>query len=132
MLLAIGHIFELFGGEGLLRPAMHYRWNFDDQNLDFLNSEFSLLVPPGGHDEGAFAHNSGRMRKAAVNFGVTPDSVPLIEAAFEEWLDLFSAHLEHHPYLLIKRFVISTVQVGNHRTHTRHQALTTEKGHGTR
>ena len=28
----IAQIFELFGGEGLLRPAMHYRWNFDETN----------------------------------------------------------------------------------------------------
>ena len=93
-------MFELFGGEGLLRPAMHYRWNFDDQNLAFLNSEFAVLVPGASHDEEAFLHNSGRMRKAAVNFGVTPESVEAIEAAFDEWLDLFSAHLVDHPYLL--------------------------------
>ena len=99
-LLAISHAFELFGGEGLLRPAMHYRWNFDDQNLAFLSSEFALLVPGANHDHDAFLHNSGRMRKAAVNFGVTPQSMPTIEAAFHEWLDLFSAHLEAHPYLL--------------------------------
>jgi glutathione S-transferase len=100
ILLAISHVFELFGGEGLLRPAMHYRWNFDDQNLAFLNSEFALLVPGQAHDEQAFLHNSGRMRKAAANFGVTADSIPVIEASFEEWLDLFSAHLADHPYLL--------------------------------
>jgi len=100
VLLAISHVFELFGGEGLLRPAMHYRWNFDDQNLAFLNSEFALLVPGGTHDEKAFLHNSGRMRNAAVTFGVTPESIPAIEAAFEEWLDLFSAHLVNHPYLV--------------------------------
>lgn len=99
-LLAISHVFEVFGGEGLLRPAMHYRWNFDDQNLAFLNAEFSVLVPPGSHDEEGFLHNSGRMRKAAVTFGVVPASMELIEAAFEEFLDLFSAHLEQHPYLL--------------------------------
>ena len=99
-LLAISHLFELFGGEGLLRPAMHYRWNFDDQNLAFLSSEFALLVPGAIHDHQAFLHNSGRMRKAAVNFGVTPDSFAAIEASFEEWLDLFSAHLVDHPYLL--------------------------------
>ena len=100
VLLAIGHVFELFGGEGLLRPAMHYRWNFDEENLSYLSAEFALLVPPGTHDEAAFVHNSGRMRKAAVNFGVTPDSIPAIEEAFGEWLDLFSAHLVDHPYLL--------------------------------
>ena len=100
VLLAISHLFELFGGEGLLRPAMHYRWNFDEQNLTFLSSEFALLVPGASHDEEAFLHNSGRMRKAAVTFGVTPDSVGAIEAAFHQWLDLFSAHLVDHPYLL--------------------------------
>lgn len=102
-LLAISHLFELFGGEGLLRPAMHYRWNFDDENLAFLTSEFSVLVPAGmtqEQAEEAFLHNSGRMRKAAVGFGATPESAPAIEAAFHEWLDLFSAHLVDHPYLL--------------------------------
>ncbi len=100
VLLAISHVFELFGGEGLLRPAMHYRWNFDEQNLAFLSSEFSLLVPGQVQDDEAFLHNSGRMRKAAVAFGVTPESTETIEVAFEEWLDLFSAHLADHPYLL--------------------------------
>jgi len=100
ILLAISHVFELFGGEGLLRPAMHYRWNFDDENLAFLNSEFALLVPGASHDEAAFLHNSGRMRNAAANFGVTAESIPAIEDAFGEWLDLFSDHLADHPYLL--------------------------------
>jgi glutathione S-transferase len=102
VLLAISHVFELFGGEGLLRPAMHYRWNFDEDNLAFLASEFALLAPPAGEESSpaVFAQMSGRMRRAAVNFGVTPDSAAAIEAAFEEWLDLFSAHLRDHPYLL--------------------------------
>jgi len=100
VLLAISHLFELFGGEGLLRPAMHYRWNFDGQNLAFLNSEFAMVAPGANHDEDAFRHNSGRMRKAAANFGVTPDSTGAIEAAFHEWLNLFSAHLVNQPYLL--------------------------------
>jgi len=47
-----------------------------------------------------FRKSSGRMRKAAVAFGVSAASQPLIETAFEEWLDLFSAHLVEHPYLL--------------------------------
>lgn len=103
VLLAISHVFELFGGEGLLRPAMHYRWNFDAENLNFIAAEFALLMPPMEDDEAThafFLQNSGRMRKAAVSFGVTPESGPAIETAFEEWLDLFSAHLRDHPYLL--------------------------------
>lgn len=102
VLLAISHVFELFGGEGLLRPAMHYRWNFDEENLTFLASEFALLAKPTDEESSpaVFAQMSGRMRRAAVSFGVTPDSAAAIEAAFEEWLDLFSAHLCGHPYLL--------------------------------
>jgi len=106
LLLAVAHVFELFGGEGLLRPAMHYRWNFDDENLSFLTAEFALLMPQGLTAEQAeqgFLHNSGRMRNAAVVFGVTPESQPLIETAFHEWLDLFEAHLVDHPYLLGNR-----------------------------
>lgn len=102
VLLAIGHLFENFGGEGLLRPAMHYRWNFDRENLDYLRSEFALVAPPADspeEGERVFLHNSGRMRKATVNFGATPETAPLVEQAFCEWLDLFSAHLAHHPYL---------------------------------
>jgi len=103
LLLAVAHVFELFGGEGLLRPAMHYRWNFDEENLAFLTSEFALLSPQSLTTEQAeqgFLHGSGRMRKAASSFGVSADSAPLIEAAFHEWLDLLSAHLIDHPYLL--------------------------------
>lgn len=102
VLLAISHVFELFGGEGLLRPAMHYRWNFDEENLNYIAAEFALLAPPVDDDTAMkfFLHSSGRMRKAAVTFGVTPESAPAIETAFEEWLDLFSEHLREHPYLL--------------------------------
>jgi glutathione S-transferase len=103
VLLAISHVFEMFGGEGLMRPAMHYRWNFDDENLDFLRSEFALVAPPAAspeEEEKVFLHNSGRMRKATVNFGATPETAPVIEKGFHEWLHLFDAHLAHHPYLL--------------------------------
>jgi hypothetical protein len=101
--LAVTHLFELFGGEGLLRPAMHYRWNFDEQNLSFLESEFGIsVIPKMTSDQISmnFARSSGRMRKAAVTFGVGPHSVELIESSFMEWLELFSAHLELNGYLL--------------------------------
>jgi glutathione S-transferase len=103
----IGHVFELFGGEGMLRSAMHYRWNFDEINLDFLRSEFSTSIGPvGSTDEeydAVFDFSSGRMRKVAVSWGVTPESIPLVEASFKEFLSLFSDHLRAHPYLLGSR-----------------------------
>jgi glutathione S-transferase len=100
----VGQIFELFGGEGLLRPAMHYRWNFDDVNKAFLSIDFaSSLAPTGAPDDvqaGIFTMASARMRKAMASFGVTPDSIPAVEASYAEFLRLFNAHLAASPYLL--------------------------------
>jgi glutathione S-transferase len=100
----ISQIFELFGGEGLLRPAMHYRWNFDETNRAFLANDFSAALAPTGAGpeewEQVFAMASARMRKAMRNFAVTADTIPLVEASYEQFLDLLDAHLAHSPYLL--------------------------------
>ena len=102
--LAVSRLFELFGGEGLLRAAMHYRWNFDDTNLPFLIDDFcaSLAAPGSSAEERAavFARSSGAMRKATSGFGVTADTAPLVEAAYLEFLARLDAHLAHAPYLL--------------------------------
>ena len=99
----IAHLFELFGGEGLLRPAMHYRWNFDAENLAFLTDDFTNALVPGGDADAKaafFARSSGRMRQAAAGFGVSPETGTAIEAAYKDFLDRFSAHLHQMPFLL--------------------------------
>ncbi len=101
-LRVIAHLFELFGGEGILRAAMHYRWNFDETNLDFLRVAFEDVLPDGlsaEEREPVFLHASGRMRKAAVAFGVMPETYETIESTYTELLKLFNAHLESWPYL---------------------------------
>jgi len=100
---AVAHLLELFGGEGLLRPAMHYRWDFDDTNVAFLSKDFSASLVLGGDDEtrhGVFAFSSDRMRSATTAFGVSDALVPEIERSYEEFLDLFDAHLAGSPFLL--------------------------------
>ncbi len=102
-LRAISLLFELFGGEGLLRPAMHYRWNFDVDNLDFLRSSFKDVFPPGLNEEEAeqaFLHGSGRMRQAAVSFGVIPETFELIESSYRDFLLRFNRHLGESSFLL--------------------------------
>lgn len=100
----IGQIFELFGGEGLLRPAMHYRWNFDEVNRAFLSVDFAAsLVPAGASAEeraDIFEMASQRMRKAMASFGVSAETIPAIEASYAQFLRLFDAHLEGSPFLL--------------------------------
>ena len=96
-------IMEIFGGEGLLRPAMHYRWNFDDDNLDFIVQQFGLFAEPLSPPEerrAAALHGAGRMRQAARAFGVDESTAPAIEAAYHEILAEFEAHFSAHPYLL--------------------------------
>jgi glutathione S-transferase len=103
VLRALALILEMFGGEGLLRPAMHYRWNFDADNLAFLEEDFCAALAPLADTEGrraVFATASGRMRKAASTFGVTPESAPLIEAAYLQFLSLLEGHLGVAPFLL--------------------------------
>ena len=96
-------IMEFFGGEGMLRPAMHYRWNFDEDNLAFIAQQFGLFAMPHvplaeRHDMAV--HAMGRMRKAALMFGVNETTAPHIEAAYMEMLAEFEAHFAAHPYLL--------------------------------
>lgn len=99
----VSRIFELFGGEGMVRPAMHYRWNFDAENLDFLMQDFSGPLAPGADMQARreiFASSSARMRQAAAIFGVNAATAPAIEQSYETFLALFEAHLETTPYLL--------------------------------
>ena len=46
----LSRLFDVIGAEGLLRPAMHYRWNFDELNVDFLRFYFETLMPEGRKD----------------------------------------------------------------------------------
>jgi len=101
--LAVAHVLELYGCEGLLRPAMHYRWNFPEINDGFIEMNFgdgiSTGVPPEQAREAA-RHGMDRMRFAAVAFGVSPEAIPAIEACYLEFLELLQAHLMQAPYLL--------------------------------
>jgi len=82
---AVALLFQLFGNEGLLRPAMHYRWNFDDENLDFIKVSFADVLPAHLDAAGrsaAFDHASGRMRKASTAFGAVPETLAAIEVSY--------------------------------------------------
>ena len=103
VLAVLAHVFELFGGEGLLRPAMHYRWNFDADNLDFLRADFCAGLAPGAsadEQRAIFDLASKRMRQATLAFGVTPQTIATIEHSYADFLGRLDHHLAHTPYLL--------------------------------
>jgi glutathione S-transferase len=103
LLAVLAHLFELFGGEGLLRSAMHYRWNFDAENLDFLRADFGSTLAPGApiaQQNEVFQFASKRMRDATVAFGVNSTTISEVEASTIEFLQRFDRHLANTPYLL--------------------------------
>ena len=96
----ISALFDVIGTDGLLRPAMHYRWNFPDDNLEFVRYHFlhSQRDVPEREDKTEAMMN--RMRHAAMIFGVTEQSQPVVEALYLEYLDALNTHFQHYPYLL--------------------------------
>jgi len=97
----IALLIDLLGAEGMLRPAMHYRWNFKEENEGFLEQNFRTLVPGSAGDAAAMTREAmDSMRQAAVSFGAVPAAFSVIEKVYEEFLDLLDAHFARHPYLL--------------------------------
>ncbi len=99
-------LFELMGDEWLLIPAMHYRWNFPEENEKFIMGEFGRIIAPWA--PGLLRRIAGR--QLAKNFsgmlpmlGITEKTIPAIEAGYEEFLGHLDAHFAQHSYLLGER-----------------------------
>ncbi len=96
----ISALFDVIGHDGLLRPAMHYRWNFPEDNLHFVQHHFLHAQRDTPERAEKTEHMMNRMRHVTAVFGVTEESQPLVEALYTEYLDAFNAHFEQYPYLL--------------------------------
>ncbi len=96
----ISALFDVIGTDGLLRPAMHYRWNFPDDNLAFVRYHFLHSQRDVPEREEKTEAMMNRMRHAAMIFGVTEQSQPVVEALYLQYLDALNKHFERYPYLL--------------------------------
>lgn len=95
-------ILEMFGDEGMLRPAMHYRWNFPEENDYFISMEFGRFMKPDATDDEARALSAmpkAAMQKYLPGLGITAETAPQIERNFEELLAALEAHFLDNPYL---------------------------------
>jgi hypothetical protein len=90
----------VIGTDGLLRPAMHYRWNFPGDNLDFIRYHFLHSQRDVPQREEKTEAMMDRMRHAAMIFGVTDETRDLVESLYLEYLDALNNHFERYPYLL--------------------------------
>lgn len=88
-------IIEYYGGQAMLKQAMHYRWSFLEDQRAFLLHAFS-----SGSGPEMAAKIMQRMQSYLPRLGVTSQSIAPIEASFERLLALLEVHFESVPYLL--------------------------------
>lgn len=92
-------LFEVYGDEWLIMPAMHYRWAY---NLDYILEEFGKMVMPdasSAQQREVGEKMSAAFRGSLPSLGVTPETVPAIEACYEELLDHLNQHFAQNWYL---------------------------------
>jgi len=92
-------LFEVYGDEWLLMPAMHYRWNY---NLDYILVEFGKPTIPDATpaEQRAVGEKvSASFRGLLPMLGVTDVTAPAIEACYEKLLAQLDEHFKHHWYL---------------------------------
>jgi glutathione S-transferase len=95
---------DMFGGEGLVRAAMHYRWSYRDHNDAFLRHEFGLAYRAAGLPEQAIDQQldgfMGYLFAYLPKLGITPTSGAAVEAAYADLLAALNTHFKSCPYLL--------------------------------
>lgn len=96
-------LFEFLIDATLGRSAWHYRWNYKDDNYDFVGREFGRSFSPHGADE-ELAH-FGEVIAERMNgfrttvFGDTPDTWPLFDAIYLDALGILEEQFRQYPYL---------------------------------
>ena len=94
-------LFDVMGLEGLMRPAMHYRWNYREENDYFLEQGFSTLFHPrDGDPKARLKVFMDELWQACRDLGATQETSSAVESAYEELLVLLNKHFSIYPYLL--------------------------------
>ena len=96
----VSALLHIYGDEWLVLPAMHYRWN---HNEDWTYGEFGRMAAPEASPSAQYemGKKRGQMFKGFVPMlGITEATRGCIETSYEAFLDEFSAHLSEHDYLL--------------------------------
>lgn len=88
-------IIEYYGGQVMLKHAMHYRWSYREEQEAFLRTAFTLGSGPQMAEQ-----IMGRMNSYLPRLGVNAESIPVIEASFLQLLDRLEQHFAEWPYLL--------------------------------
>jgi len=100
---AVATLLGGFGSEGLLTAAMHYRWSYRAEQEHFLQAEFGRAAHHGPDRAERLAAGAGLMdyfNDFLPGLGISGETIPAFEAAYEELLAALDVHFQHYPYLL--------------------------------
>ena len=92
----ISELLHVYGDEWLTLPAMHYRWNY---NEEVTYASFGAMAAPDASQETQYkiGKKRGQMFKGFVPMlGINEFTIPAIKRSYESFLDEFSAHLAAH------------------------------------
>lgn len=98
----IAYLIELYADEFMILPAMHYRWSFPE-SVAKARADFAAMSP----EPAAATKFATRMQGTLPFLGVTPATIPAVEAHLRDLLDALSAHFAVHPYLLGDRMSLA-------------------------
>lgn len=96
-------LLETFGDEWLVIPAMHYRWNY---NEEWVYGEFGKTAAPNAAPEEQYAvgQKAGqRFRGFVPMLGISEATIPAIEQSYETLLADLNAHFSGHDFLFGSR-----------------------------
>ncbi len=96
------YLVELYADEFMLLPAMHYRWSFPE-SIAKARADFAAMAP----EPEAATRFASRMQGTLPFLGVTPATIPAVEAHLADLLDALSAHFAVHPFLLGARMSLA-------------------------
>ncbi len=97
----VSRLLDVIAAEGMLRPCMHYRWNHDQDNRDFLQFHFETIYKDQPNPS-KVAEERMQLIRDNVNpaWGVVPQTHALIETTHVSLLKKLNRHFAQYPYLL--------------------------------
>ena len=98
--LIVSGLLDVIGAEGMLRPCMHYRWNFDRENEEFLLFHFQTIFAEENSEQLARERMASIRENVNPMWGVTPKVHSFIEKYHMRTLQKLNAHFSIYPYFL--------------------------------
>lgn len=100
---AVAWLLSFIGSELFSTPGLHYRWNYIDRQRAYIESAFAEIISPARTREQQRADITpvvSRFSAWPENLGVNAATIPTVEAAYEECLQVLDNHFLNYPYLL--------------------------------